>query len=214
MLAIHPLIQDFLLYVTVPVFTLFYWRGTWQLCTHYFYSGDEERSAWCSLLVGYGGMALFFLWQCIFHQSSLKQSCDINHMFNEKGFKLALLFMLTRLESYVVGFFVVNAWRGLWLLQNIYLLPDDAFVSSWLSHIIGTVALVLLLHLKSVYAPPVIFCRDDEQSITKLSLLSRMDDKEATGPDQNTLRETEESDTTSSPRNSSLVTPTAAGTEL
>ena len=175
---LHPLIQDFMLYATVPVFTLFYWRGTWQLCAHYLYSHDEEKSAWCSLLVGYGGMSLFFAWQCLYQHTSLKQSFDIRSMFNEKGITPTLIFLLTRIESYLVGFFVVNAWRGLWLLQNLYLLTKSPLLSSWVSHIIGTVVLVLLLHLKSVYAPPVLFCRDDEYGITKLRALARILEKQ------------------------------------
>lgn len=170
---ISALLQDLYIYLTVPVLTLFYWRGTWLLCNHYFYSSDLETSAWCSILIGYGGSAVFFCWQFFFHSSKLSSWFDVNSASSVVGGKSATIWMLSRIETYLVGFLVVNAWRGIWLLQDVYLLTGSPLLSAWTSHIVGCVCLIGLLHFKSVYAPPVIYCRDSDFAATLTGFLSR-----------------------------------------
>jgi hypothetical protein len=171
----RELLIDFGMYAFVPVFTLFFWRGTWLLCDHYFYRDNLTASAWCSLVVGYVGSALFFAWQYCWHYSKYKKLVDINmcSVSCTKDVTAIVFLLLTRLETYIVGFFTVNSWRGIWLLQDVYLLAARPLLSAWVSHTIGTVCLILLCRFKSVYAPPVVSLTDNDFSATHLALLSR-----------------------------------------
>ena len=142
--------NDLILYAVVPALTLFYWRGTWEICNIYIYPGEYVKTAWASLTIGYVGLALYFSLQyvsCRYHVNNPRES---DHSLD------TVIFMFSRLESYFVGFFVVNCWRGLWYLQDIYLVPTYPVLSAWLSHSVGVVFLICLRKFKSVYAPPAI----------------------------------------------------------
>eukprot|EP00041_Stephanoeca_diplocostata_P018425 m.385698 g.385698 ORF g.385698 m.385698 type:complete len:324 (-) comp21011_c0_seq1:445-1416(-) len=49
-----------MLHSLVSIFVVFYWRGTWVMMDVYLYPNDDtvERSAWCSVAIGYGGFLL------------------------------------------------------------------------------------------------------------------------------------------------------------
>jgi hypothetical protein len=161
--------SDLAAYLIVPTFTLFYWRGTWLLCEHYIFPNHLVRSGWGSLAIGYGGLALFFL--CQYYGL-------VGHLYHEMVLPLPkkqFLLYCSRIESYFVGFFVVNAWRGLWLLQDIYLVPSDPTLSFWISHVLGVVVLIICQHFKSVYAPPAVYFTDTEFECTRLKFLTYSD---------------------------------------
>lgn len=166
--------HNLLIYLIVPTFTLFYWRGTWLLCDHYLYPNSTTSSGLASLIIGYVGLFLFFLMQYagyIGHDysslipSKSTQLCS-NHSF---------LFYLTYFESYYIAFCVVNSWRGLWLLQDVYLMPSQPVLSSWISHLLGVIILIIFHHFKSVYAPPAVYFTDYEFQCTRLNCLSSYD---------------------------------------
>jgi hypothetical protein len=46
----------------------------------------------------------------------------------------------------VIGLAVVSFWRGAWGIMDIYLLPDNYEMSSWLSIIISLVILYITHH--------------------------------------------------------------------
>jgi len=171
-------LKDLFIYVTVPVFTLFYWRGTWNLCDQYFYPNDLKASAWLSLAVGYIGAAIFFTWQYCFYNTALKKLFDLT--IRETGIVSMLLLLMGRVETYVVAYFVVNAWRGLWLLQEVYLITEHPLLSAWVSHIIGAVCLMLLGHMQSVFAPPIIMLPDSDTTAIRLKCLQRLAESEGT----------------------------------
>lgn len=59
----------------------------------------------------------------------------------------------------------VTFWRGVWNLQTIELLPDDAELSAWVSIICGVVLLALCGSLRCILAPPVGFVGDCEADV-------------------------------------------------
>jgi hypothetical protein len=143
------------LFAIVPVLVLFYWRGVWVLLDTYAYPLDFEATAWCSFVLGYGGILLMFLGN---------RCRDEYFAFLEMvGFGKESLIAtgLDRLHTFFAGFFVVNAWRFIWYWQDLYLLPSDPLLSAWVSASVGAVCLLLLAHFKSVLAPPVLLLRDD-----------------------------------------------------
>jgi len=42
----------------------------------------------------------------------------------------------------LIGFAVVSFWRGIWELLDMYLLPNNRELSSWVSLVIGVVILI------------------------------------------------------------------------
>ena len=60
------------------------------------------------------------------------------------------------LYNYIVAFLGVNCWRGIWLLQEVYLLEDDKKSSAWISHVLGAILLYILLHFQSTFAAPLL----------------------------------------------------------
>lgn len=156
--------QELFFYSLVPVFTLFYWRGTWILIDSYLFPSNRHLSGWSSLCLGYLGLFLFFLTQYYGLTGHL-----YNDLFLSYPNYQSLLFILLRIESYFLGFFVVNSWRGLWILQDLYIIPSQPVLSSFLSHVIGVIMLYLLQHFKSVYAPPLVYFHDQEYSSIRLN---------------------------------------------
>lgn len=87
------------------------------------------------------------------------------------------------LGRYVLGFLVVNCWRGVWLLQDVYILPADSNAtddeagtarqhSAWVSHFVGAGVLAATAHLKSVLAPPGVQANDVAPGTSFLDIIN------------------------------------------
>jgi hypothetical protein len=120
-------------------------------------------------MIGYIGLLLFFITQYSGLTGHLYH--ELLPLYHQRKHLQYLLLLFSRFESYLLGFCVVNSWRGIWILQDVYLIPSQRVLSSWVSHIIGTVMLFLLQHFKSVYAPPLVYFQDQEYSCTRLNCL-------------------------------------------
>lgn len=150
-------------FVIVPVFVLFYWRGTWLLCDAYF-PVDTKISGWWSIVIGYGGLVILAVYEWLYGSIFCKSSPSTTTQFDP-----FMKSLVSRTRTYIVGFLVVNSWRGLWLLQEVYLYPSHPIASAWISHGIGTAVLVLFLHLQSILAPPVLLAPDNDLSFSDYS---------------------------------------------
>lgn len=86
---------------------------------------------------------------------------------NDNGLRRAKLsfmksYLINNLKTYYFGFIVVNAWRGLWYCQDLYIIfPDTPMLSPWVSHIGGIIMLMALAHFQSVLAPPYCHMPDE-----------------------------------------------------
>lgn len=47
------------------------------------------------------------------------------------------------LFSILIAFAVIFFWRGVWGLMDLYLFPDDRFLSTWVSVAIGSIILMI-----------------------------------------------------------------------
>lgn len=85
-------------YVTFVLATavVTYWRGTWNLVTHYLYPDNPTCSAVASLLIGINGHLIFTGFQSLFRNS-----------FNPDKHRL-LYYVGSRCYTYVYGFVCVN----------------------------------------------------------------------------------------------------------
>ena len=113
----------------------------------YVYPDDTKASGWISALVGYLGFAVIVVLQVLL---SKKTSWPIFEGLTYKS-KVVL-----GLYNYIVAFLGVNCWRGIWLLQEVYLLENDKEFSAWISHGMGTILLYILLHFQSTFAAPLL----------------------------------------------------------
>ncbi|XP_046807700.1 uncharacterized protein LOC111681394 [Lucilia cuprina] len=127
------------LYVMDTLFSVFVigslvviaWRGLWGIMDLTLYPEDRARSAWGSLIMGY--ITVFFTlilhplvrWVCKRIDGLMKLIfCDV---------------------YYFAEFFgAVNAWRGIWILLDVYLYPDNPILSYCLTHLIPFLILAAL----------------------------------------------------------------------
>ena len=139
--------KNALFYVIVSVGVVMYWRGTWVLMDVYLYPDDMKASGWISALIGYVGFAIIVMLQIL---SARDKSTP---WFDGKTWKSKVTLGL---YNYIVAFLGVNCWRGIWLLQEVYLLEDDKKSSAWISHVMGAILLCILLHFQSTFAAPLL----------------------------------------------------------
>ena len=86
--------------------TVLYWRGTWTLLNIGF-ANHPAIGGWVSVFIGNIGMVL-----AAFLQYTLKANVKTSNM-------ISWIFGY-RLYSYIVGFFDLNLWRGIWETLNVY----------------------------------------------------------------------------------------------
>lgn len=137
-------------------FDLFYRGRTWLLCDAYLV-GDNKTSGMQSLIIGYGGFLLLAALEWLYGFSGLADA-------ESASLCMKIVKSISgRFRSYLVGFLVINSWRGFWLLQE-YIYPSNPITSAWISHAIGVLVLVDCLHLQSISAPPVLVAPDNDQN--------------------------------------------------
>lgn len=77
------------------------------------------------------------------------------------------LYLTNSIKTYYFGFVVVNAWRGLWFFQDLYIVfPDTPMLSPWISHIVGIFVLMVLSHFQSMLGPPYSYLPDKPIPLT------------------------------------------------
>jgi hypothetical protein len=168
--------RDLVRFALMPILALFYWRGTWVLCDEYLYKNDMKKTCFASLIIGYGGLVVSLFLQV--YSEELLRRLSNNRAKKLHPFLEMLVFGIDRLHIYIVGFEVVNCWRGLWFLQDIYILPHSKAHSAWISHAIGVISLMILsvspyiifiplisssrCNFQSVLAPPVLLLSDNQ----------------------------------------------------
>lgn len=156
--------------LSVGILVTFYWRGTWILADMYFFPDSLETSAWFSVGIGFGGVVMLALPQLFQrlsesneNQTTPETASSHADILSRESLSLATQLrklILRFVHAYVLAFFVVNYWRGSWLLIDVHILPSNPKASAWLTHGIGVVALVVFGHFHSAIAPPGIRIAD------------------------------------------------------
>ena len=151
-----PTSRNTLFSVLVSVGVLFFWRGTWELMDFYIYPNDPELSGWVCLLAGYGIHLL-----C--HVLGLKLVDPNTKLPKTTGFRGSKFVKL--LHIFFLGVMTVFVWRGLWFLQDVYVIPTNFELSAWVSSMIGFILLACLGYTASILAPPAIQLSDEDSGI-------------------------------------------------
>lgn len=193
-MILPQLLKDSWYFATVPVFVLFFWRGVWELMDTNLYKGDLKSSAWASLLIGYVGLVPIVVRHLLITERYTLVPQSPTDEDTASWRVQHLIFQLRhRLLSIYISCCVVNSWRGLWLLQVLYLVPSDPVLSAWISAISGATVLLLLNHFKSTQAPPSMILSDTFNTVgigkdlsptewAKVSLIEHDDSSEVASP--------------------------------
>ncbi|KAF5295362.1 hypothetical protein FQR65_LT01552 [Abscondita terminalis] len=117
--------------LVIGTLVVFVWRGAWVLLDIYLFPDDVVWSSWASLIFGYSIVAMAFLLQPI-----MRWLCD----------RITGIPRIIAADIFLLFSFVgtVNVWRGIWNLLNIYFMPENRELSSWITHWVCLVLLILL----------------------------------------------------------------------
>ncbi|XP_050305252.1 uncharacterized protein LOC126742571 [Anthonomus grandis grandis] len=127
---------------------MFVWRGIWLLFDVFYFPQDEVRSAWGSLILGYIIIAIVFLLQPF-----MKKLCD-----NLNGIPKLLVADAYMMASVIA---VIVTWRAIWMLLNIYFLPENEELSCWITMCVPMLILMIMGCSNSVLVRGV--CLDAEE---------------------------------------------------
>ena len=123
-----------------------YWRGCWQLMDIYLFPENKLYSTVTSLGIGVLSGLLF----CLI-QDPLTSLCDHTK-------RPVLYLVISRLYTLVYCVCVVNHWRGVWSLWDLY--TGTSWQSGATSFSFGLLALALTRGLKNILAPPFLVVPD------------------------------------------------------
>ena len=129
-------------------------------------------SAWMSMAIGFLGLLAAAITQAILAACP----CAGAHTPPTPWGRCLCLGALERVYLCVLGFCTVNFWRGVWLLCDVYVLPEHPLESSLVTHLAGTIVLLLSGHVVSVVAPPFVVVTDgqSEPCAAEATALERM----------------------------------------
>ncbi|XP_021929141.1 uncharacterized protein LOC110834360 isoform X1 [Zootermopsis nevadensis] len=117
--------------IIVGTLVVFVWRGAWTILDLSLYPSHLDWSAWTSMALGYAIVVLTFSLQ-----TPLKGLCG-----RLEGFRRVCV-----VDVYLFFSFcgTINVWRGVWMLLNIYFLPDNPEASYWVTHA-GCLLILMLI---------------------------------------------------------------------
>uniref|UniRef100_A0ABM0M1N9 Uncharacterized protein LOC102803953 n=1 Tax=Saccoglossus kowalevskii TaxID=10224 RepID=A0ABM0M1N9_SACKO len=123
--------SDIYLYLLDLIFTVIvlgsavvsYWRGMWTCIDNVLFPADTEFSGWASLGIGYGIVFTSYLLQFIAAEISCRLGKYSRIAFED--------FFLS-----IVAFGILNIWRGVWYLSDVYIISDKVWASGWTTHCI------------------------------------------------------------------------------
>lgn len=118
------------------------WRGVWGLADNHFFPDDIEKSCWMSLGLGFGFALLSASTQIIgnlLYRQAIK-----------RGWHPIFKVIIEDLVIIIGNFAAIQHWRGVWVMQDVYILPEQRNLSCWITHGVGIGGLFLILAGNSV----------------------------------------------------------------
>ncbi|KAF7287352.1 hypothetical protein GWI33_001712 [Rhynchophorus ferrugineus] len=166
--------------VVLNMVTNLHWRGVWIIIDQYFgvvltkTGGTKVEYPMQCLVFFIGCFLVMFFMKCLRNLNSPPFEICMDYgddmflfpnMFKVKPTeKLSLYILDVTISIAVVTNLGVILWRGLWLLVDLYLFPDDLVLSSWASLFLGYSMVVIVFVLQS---PMKRLC-DDLSGLCKL----------------------------------------------
>ncbi|OWF41227.1 uncharacterized protein LOC110462754 [Mizuhopecten yessoensis] len=124
----------------VHTFVVVFWRGLWSLMNIYLYPEDDAQSGIYSLVAG---LALAY-------PTVIGQHLILPFVKNPDNKHSMCRVLLLNLYLVMASCLPVAHWRGIWFLQDAWLIPENKVISAWMSHTIGFLGGVLVLSSKSI----------------------------------------------------------------
>jgi len=126
-----------------------YWRGTWIVMDALTMpqESDKLKSSIVSICTGYSVFVV-----CYIISEFVLTAKNLTPPFSLRCRALEQVYV------YILGFGTVNCWRGIWYIEDVYLLPDRPVVSSLVGHF-GGVAILCLLQTSIILVCAPAGCR-------------------------------------------------------
>ena len=112
---------------------VFYWRGVWEIFDVQLLPDDLHTSAVICLIIAYTLQSVV----CLMEAAA-------NGLCRSKRSKV-LRWALELVVFFFADLVAVALWRGVWLLLNYHLLPNNLGLSAGVTHLIGIVVLWLMV---------------------------------------------------------------------
>lgn len=109
----YYLLDVFLTYAVIHSLIVIFWRAVWLLTDAMLFPNDQKLSAYASLILGYSIYLIYIPLQ--FPAALVAKSVS--------SFFLRLAF--EDFYHFVLHMGLVNAWRGTWMLYDLYVFPGD-----------------------------------------------------------------------------------------
>ncbi|KAJ8674234.1 hypothetical protein QAD02_005496 [Eretmocerus hayati] len=138
-----------------------YWRGTWNLSTHYIYPSDPGSSSLAGIIFGLSGLFIFNLGQR-----------SIDKLLDPDRHRL-FFYLGSRLYTALFGLCCVNAWRGTWQALDLY--TEASFGTVFPTTCCSVLALAVMRTLRNISAPPFALSLDHFQGYFHVPTLFRVD---------------------------------------
>lgn len=129
---------------------VFYWRGAWEVLDTYLYPDDKLMSAIVSYVIACILQLIVCIAQPFLNALYAYRPPDSRLTLTKQSPFSVLLSVTVRrwfLETVMyllVNFVSVSHWRGIWMLLDLYVFPDQPDLSAGLTHVVGIVGLWLL----------------------------------------------------------------------
>ncbi|XP_031623853.1 uncharacterized protein LOC116341117 isoform X3 [Contarinia nasturtii] len=117
--------------IVIGTLVVLVWRSLWVIFDLLIFPREQTLSAWYSLAIGYGIVAITFALQPL-----MKLACD----------RLTGLWRIAACDAFLFFSFVgtVNVWRGVWQLLDLHLFPENPVMSNLLCHGVSFFFLAML----------------------------------------------------------------------
>lgn len=113
---VSRILNSFFTVFVTGVGVISYWRGTWVVMDALTMSHESDKFQ-SSIISTSTGYALFAA--CYFVSEYVSNMKNLKPPFSSKCRALEQLYV------YVLGFGTVNCWRGIWYMEDVYLLPGE-----------------------------------------------------------------------------------------
>ena len=163
------------LYLLITIGVVTYWRGVWVLMDQLLgYDDNAALSGWYSLAIGFGGAVALYVCQAMratcFASVASTTTTTATTVTTAASTRTtprpccagAAAVVGRRVGTLGMSVVCINAWRGVWVLNDAYVLPVTRTLSGLASTLAGAALLVALLHFQSVLACPCVILADDD----------------------------------------------------
>lgn len=126
--------------MVVSSLVVFVWCGMWTFLDAVLFVGSRKHSGLCSLVIGYSVVTVAYALQ--------RPAAAISARLPTVGARV--VFEDIFLFSASLG--AINVWRGVWMMADAYIFPDNYELSNWVTSAVGLGTSMLLFAANTILA--------------------------------------------------------------